>query len=76
MRVMDQKVIEILGTLRLPGDWQNEVSRRAQDRDIALIAVKKRSKIEENLRRLDDVYVNGRYTRAEYTEQREELLNE
>jgi len=76
MRLMDQKVIEILGTLRLPGDWQNEVARRAEDRDIALITVKKRSKIEENLRRLDDVYVNGRYTRAEYMEQREELLDE
>jgi hypothetical protein len=70
MRVIDQKVIEMLGTLHLPGDWQDEVSRRAQDRDVALITVKKRSKIEESLRRLDDVYVNGRYTRAEYMEER------
>ncbi len=76
IRVMDRKVIEMLSTLRLPVDWQDEVSRRAQDRDVALIAVKKRSKIEESLRRLDDVYVNGRYTRAEYMVEREKLLNE
>ena len=40
------------------------------------IAIKKKQKLEDSIRRLDDVYVNGRYTRAEYMEQRKKLFEE
>ena len=76
MERMDQNIIQALSTLRLPKDWQDEVVRQAQDQDVALIAIKKKGKIEDSIRRLDDVYVNGRYTSAEYNEQRDKLFEE
>ena len=76
MERMDQNIIQALSALRLPKDWQDEVIRQAQDQDVALIAIKKKGKIEDSIRRLDDVYVNGRYTSAEYNEQRDKLFEE
>ena len=76
MHRMDEKVIKALSALCLPTGWQEEVARRARDQDVTQIAIKKKQKLEDGIRRLDDVYVNGRYTRAEYMEQRKKLFQE
>jgi DNA invertase Pin-like site-specific DNA recombinase len=76
MKKMDQNVVELLGALRLPPDWQEWISRRIRERDINHSLRQKREKIQDSIRRLDDVYANGRYTRAEYMDQRQKLLDE
>lgn len=73
----DQNVIEILGRLRLPPDWQQEIEKRINNQDWVAQILRRKENLEEKIQRLDDVYLStGKYTRAEYLEQRGKLAKE
>lgn len=76
MDKMDQSVIELLGQLRLPQDWQDEIMRRAKDKDAIAQTKARKTDLEDKIRRLDSVYLNGSYEHTDYQEQRAKLLDE
>lgn len=72
----DKAVIELLGRLHLPQGWQDEILRRAQDKDAIAQVKARKADLEDKIRRLDSVYLNGSYEHFAYQEQREKLLDE
>jgi len=72
----DQAVIDLLGKLRLPPGWQEEIRRRAKDKDVLAQSKARKADLEDKIRRLDAVYLNGSYEHIVYQEQREKLLDE
>jgi site-specific DNA recombinase len=76
MDLADQAVISLLGQLHLPDDWQDEIRKRAKDKDAILQIKARKADLEDKIKRLDSVYLNGSYEHAAYQEQRAKLLDE
>ena len=76
MDLADQAVLELLGQLRLPEDWQAEIRAKAKDKDAALQIKARKTDLEDKIKRLDAVYLNGSYEHVAYQEQRAKLLDE
>lgn len=69
---LEENFSELIGTLSLPPDWKTLVMEQAMIGDEKPID---RKSIEERLRRLRYLYVNGDITEAEYTNEKR-LLNQ
>lgn len=76
MDIMDQVVLDLLSGLKLPENWQAEIVRRAKDKDVIAMTKARKADLEDKIRRLDNVYLNGAYEHKNYLEQREKLLEE
>ncbi len=74
MKAADQEMVAVLSQLKLPADWQEEISRIVKDENWIEQIKKKKIDIEDKIRRLDDVYIStGKYTRVQYLEERGKL---
>lgn len=76
MDKIDRNVVELLGQLRLPENWQAEIMRRAKDKDVIAELKARKTDLEDKVRRLDSVYLNGSFDHVAYQEQRTRLLDE
>ena len=76
MDVMDNEVLALLGKIKLPQNWQDEIKRRATDKDIIAMTKARKAKLEDTIRRLDTVYLQGSYEHKNYLEEREKLTSE
>ena len=77
MKATDQNILDILSHLKLPPDWQNEISERLQNKNWVAQVKRRKESVEDKILRLDDVYLStGKYTRVEYLEQRAKLKEE
>jgi len=77
MDLADNQVLEVLGKLQLPDDWQDDIVGRLQDQDRVSLVKKRREALEEKIRRLDDVYFSsGSLARITYLEQKAKLKEE
>ena len=70
MNETNDNLLKLLSHIILPTDWQEEVTRRVQSRDVVDQIKKQRNQLEEKIRRLDDVYVTqGHISRIQYSEE-------
>lgn len=76
MDKVDQVMIDLLGQLQLPSDWQDEIRKKARDKDALLQIKARKTELEDKIKRLDQVYLNGSYDHRDYQEQRARLLDE
>ena len=66
MELADEQVLALLGGLRLPDDWQNEIEARLRTTDEAGQIEKRRTQLRENIRRLGRAYTSGGMDDDEY----------
>lgn len=77
MDAADKEVLEILSHLKLPPEWQNDISEKLQNQNWVDQIKRKKEGVEEKMHRLDDIYFStGKYTRVEYLELRSKLKEE
>jgi len=77
MKEADQDVIRILSHIKLPPEWQEEISRRVKSQDWVTQIKRKKETLEDKIRKLNDIYYStGKYTSTEFLELRSKLDEE
>lgn len=71
-----EQVLQILGSIQLPAEWQGEIQKMTQDLDHLQQMQNRRVAIDEQMRRLSRAMVDGGIPEDEYERKRATLLAE
>lgn len=77
MGEMNSNILKVLSNIKLPLNWQEEISERVKSHDWENSIKRQREIIENRIKRFDNVYLSsGNLTDAQYTEQRTKMREE
>ena len=76
MDVANEQVLQVMGSIQLPAEWQGEIRRMAEDLDYIQQIHNRKAAIEEQIRRLSRAMVDGGISEEEYERKRSNLLAE
>jgi len=71
-----EQVLQILGSIQLPAEWQGEIRRMTEDLDYLQQMQNRKAAIDETLRRLARAMVDGGIPEEEYERKRANLMAE
>ena len=71
-----EQVLQIMGSIQLPAEWQGEIRRMTEDLDYLQQMQNRKAAIDEQLRRLSRAMVDGGIPEEEYERKRVNLLAE
>ena len=70
---VDDQIVKIFGSIKLPSDWEQRVVAKIQTKDEVARVIQERGRVNEKLRRLGLAFVDGLYE-TEYRRQKQSLL--